>query len=71
MLRNMCMSQLWRDERISEHKFADEIEQVSTTNRMWKAIARKACWTANSVPTTIKLGPNERRCGYNKHLLQG
>ena len=43
---------------MSEHKFADEIEQVSTTNRMWKDIARKAGWMENSVPTTIKSGPN-------------
>ena len=52
------MSQLRKDERMSEHKFADEIEQATKTNKMWKAVVRKAGWMENSVPTTIKSGLN-------------
>ena len=36
----------------------DNITRETKSNKMWKAVAKKAGWKQNLVPTSIKSGPN-------------
>ena len=56
-LRNRVTNSLRKDVKKSEQKFVENITQETKSNKMWKAVAKKAGWKQNLAPTSIKSGP--------------